>query len=212
LPLVASQTYKRGELLNLKIPFEVNGSVPSAIAWCNVSVNYPNGTYLVENYSMTNRGSGDFNISLSGTQLNKVGDYNWTAFCCDGGLCAAGYGEFKITPSGQETITSGESLTLIFSIGLIVILAILFFIFSFKVVSFPAKVIFMGLSLVFFVIVLLFSMLTIGQTLGGYDSLVNSYSSFFWVALFLFFLVFLFLMLVLMKKTIEVFKMQRGFA
>ena len=98
------------------------------------------------------------------------------------------------------------------SISFIVILAILFFISSFKVESFPDKVIFMGLSLVFFVIILLFSMLTIGQTLGGYDALIDSYSSFFWVALFLFFLVFIFLMLVLSKKAIEAFKMQKGFA
>jgi len=210
LPLVASQTYKRGEVLNFKVPFEVNGSIPSTSAWCNISIDYPNGTYLKQNDSMTNLNNGDFNITLSGTELNELGEYNWRAFCCDGSQCAAGYGSFEITPSGSDAINSGEGMTLLLSIGSIVVFAVLLFIFSFKVKSFPARVIFMGLSLTFFIVVILFSMVSLGQVLGGYDALVNSYSTFFWVALFLFFLVFIFLMLCLMKKAIESFKIKKG--
>lgn len=210
LPLITSQTYQQNKELDLKIPFEVNGSIASASAWCNVSVNYPNGSYLKQNASMTNLNNGDFNITLSGAELINLGEYDWRAFCCDGSDCAAGYGSFEITPSGSDTISSGEGMTLLLSIGSIVIFAVLLFIFSFKVPSFPAKVIFMGLSLTFFIVVLLFSMISLGQILGGYSALIESYSSFFWVALFLFFLVFIFLMLCLIKKAVESFKIKRG--
>lgn len=210
LPLVSS--YKRGEVFNLKVPFEVNGSVPTSVAWCNISIDYPNGTYLKRNISMTNLNNGDFNITLSSTDTYTIGDYDWKAFCCDGAFCAAGYGSFKMTPSGVDEINSGESLILFLSIFSIIVIAVLFFIASFKVQSFPVKLIFMGLSLTFFIVVLLFTMVTLGQILGGWETLVESYSTFFWVALFLFFLVFLFLMLCLFKRAVELLKAQKGLA
>ncbi len=210
LPLILAQTYKQNTELNLKIPFEVNGSTASSSAMCNISIDYPDGSYLKDNATMTNLNNGDFNITLLETELINLGYYDWRMFCCDGVKCAAGYDSFEITPSGNDAINSGEGMTLLLSIGSILIFAILLFIFSFKVSSFPAKVIFMGLSLTFFIVVLLFSMVSLGQILGGYSTLIDSYSSFFWVALFLFFLVFIFLMLCLLKRSIELFKVKRG--
>ena len=209
-PLVTCQTYQVNNELNLKVPFEVNGTIPSVAAVCNISIDYPNGSYLKQNDSMTNLENGDFNITLSSTELNEVGEYNWRAFCCDGTSCAAGYGDFEITPSGSDAINSGEGLVLILSIVSILIIAALFFIFSFKVVSFPAKLIFMGLALVLFIVVFAFTMVTFGQILGGYDALISSYSSFFWMAGFLLVIVFIFLMLCLMRKAIDLFYIKRG--
>lgn len=210
LPLATCQTYQQSKSLNLKVPFEVNGSVASASAVCNISVDYPNGTYLKQNASMTNLNNGDFNYTLTVNELKKLGEYDWRMFCCDGIECAAGYGSFKITPSGFDAIGSGEGITLVIIIIPILILAILFFIFSFKAISFPSKIILMGLSLVFFIVLLLFAMIILGQMLGGFDTLINSYSSFFWVALFLFVLVFIFLLLLLFKKAVELFKIKKG--
>jgi len=210
LPLVTSQTYKKGEILDLKIPFEVNGSIASENAWCNISINYPNGSYLKDNASMMNQNNGDFNITLSIIEVSTLGEYCWRAFCCDGGECAAGYGKFEITPSGFGAINSGEGIVLSLLIGSIMIFSILFFIFSFKIEFFPAKVIFMGISLILFVVVLLFITIMLSQTLGGFETIIDSYSSFLWVALFLFFLVFIFILLVLIKKSIEAFQVKRG--
>jgi len=210
IPLIFAQTYQHNKELNLKVPFEVNGSTPSASAVCNISIDYPDGSYLKQNASMTNLNNGDFNITLSETELNVIGEYDWRVFCCDGSNCAAGYDSFEITPSGSDEIGSGEGLILFLSIVLIIIVATLLFVFSFKVISFPAKLIFMGTSLVFFIISLLIIMVTIGQVLGGYGVLISSYSSFMWVALFLFILVFIFLMLCLIKKAIELFKIRKG--
>jgi len=210
LPLVTSQTYQISTELDFIVPFEVNGTIPSATAQCNISINYPNSEYLKQNESMTNLNNGDFNITLTASELNKIGEYDWRAFCCDGLSCAAGYGSFEITPSGSDAINSGEGLTLFLSIISILIIASLFFIFSFRVVSFPVKLIFMGLALVLFVVVIGFTMVTFGQILGGYDALINSYSSFFWVSGFLLVIVFIFLLLCLFKKAIELFKVKKG--
>lgn len=210
LPLVASQTYQVNGPLDFKVPFEVNGSVPSATAVCNLSVNYPNGSYLKQNVSMENLLNGDFNYTLTTAELNKIGYYDWRAFCCDSGLCAAGYGEFELTPSGTDAISSGEGMTLVLSIVTMLIIASLFFIFSFKVVAFPGKVIFMGLALVLFIIVIAFTMVSFGQVLGGYSALIEGYSAFFWVAGFLLIIVFIFLLLVLIRNAIELFKTRQG--
>ena len=211
VPLISAQTYKQNQELDFKVPFEVNGSIPSSDANCNISIKYPDGSYLKRNASMTNLNNGDFNITLSEYNVSKIGEYEWIAFCCDGGSqCASGYSSFEITPSGFGDLTSGQALTLFLSIGVILIMAILFFIFSFKVISFPAKVIFMGLSLVLFVVVIIFSMISISQVLGGWTTFVESYTSFLWVSLFLFLIVVLFLFLVLMKHAIELFKIKKG--
>jgi len=210
LPLISSQTYQVKQELNFKVPFEVDGSIPSASAWCNVTIDYPNGYYLKQNVSMTNLNNGDFNYTLTAEELNEIGEYDWRAFCCDGSNCAAGYGSFELTPSGSDAINSGEGLTLVLSIISILIIAVLFFIFSFKVSSFPSKLIFMGTALILFIVVIAFIMVTFGQILGGYDALINTYSSFFWVAGFMLFVVFLFLMLCLWKRVIELFKIKKG--
>jgi len=212
VPLISAQTYQVNKQLDFKVPFEVNGSIPSANANCNISINYPDGSYLKRNSTMTNLNNGDFNLTLSSQNVSEIGYYDWVAFCCDGSSqCAAGYGEFEITPSGFGEISSGEGITLFLAIGSILVLAILFFIFSFRVTSFPGKVIFMGLGLTFFVIVVGFSMISISQVLGGWTALVESYSSFLWVGLFMFLIVFIFLMLCLMKHAIELFKVKKGF-
>jgi len=210
IPLTSSQTYQVSQDLDLKVPFEVNGTIPSATAWCNISINYPNGSYLKQNDSMTNLNNGDFNITLPLVNLNKLGEYDWRAFCCDGIYCAAGYGSFELTPSGSDAINSGEGMTLIIAILTILTIGSLFFIFSFKVISFPAKLIFMGFALVLFIVVITFTMVTFGQILGSYTSLLESYTTFFWTAGFLLVIVFVFLMLCLMKKSIELFKIKKG--
>jgi len=210
LPLVTSQTYQISTELDFIVPFEVNGTTPSATAQCNISINYPNSEYLKQNESMTNLNNGDFNITLTSDEINKIGEYDWRAFCCDGLSCAAGYGSFEITPSGSDAINSGEGLTLFLSIFSMLVIAVLFFISSFRVSSFPSKLIFMGLALILLIIVFLFTMITFGQILGGYTTLIESYNSFFWVMGFLFVIVFVFLMLCLMKKVIELFQIKRG--
>lgn len=104
--MIAQKTPERNVAFDLKIPFEVNGSSASSSALCNISIDYPDGAYLKENASMTNRNNGDFNITLSDVELNQLGFYEWRAFCCDGVNCASGFDEFEVTETGEILTTA----------------------------------------------------------------------------------------------------------
>ena len=123
----ASQTFERGKKIDLKVPFEVNGSMASGSAWCNISIQYPNSSFIFENEEMNNLNNGNFNITLENNQTEEVGKYLWTAFCCDGSKCASGSGEFGITATGRD-FTDGEALT---SIGILLGALFLSFLFMF---------------------------------------------------------------------------------
>lgn len=117
----AYDTYQKIAVIDLKIPFEVDGTIPSVSAECNVSIQYPNGTYLINNGEMTNLNNGEFNYTLNSTQTTILGTYDWVAFCCDGSDCAAGYDSFKITENGEEA--PSEIVIVLFSILFLGILA-----------------------------------------------------------------------------------------
>jgi len=210
LPLIFAQTYEQNTNIDLKIPFEVNGSFADATAVCNISIDYPNATNIFENKSMTNIGSGRFNITLIAEQTNQLGGYDWVAFCCEGSDCAAGYGSFEVTPSGSDAISSGEGISLSLAIFSILIIAIVFFVTSFKVKFVPIKIFFMGFAIVFFMVALIFTMITFSEILGGYEKLVGGYVIFYWLVLFMIVIITIFMLLVLIKNAIEMFKTKRG--
>jgi len=117
--LVSGQTYQVGTDVLVSVPFEVNGSRASPTADCNVSVFYPNGSYLKNNSEMTNQGTGVFTLTLNENNITQIGEYEWTAFCCDNGNCATGFDMFEITPSGFN-LTTGQGI--VYSIFLIAML------------------------------------------------------------------------------------------
>jgi len=174
-------TYEQNKEFTLKIPFEVNGTIPSAEAQCNLSLNYPNGTYLkTQNTTLNNQGDGYFNLTLIDSETKTLGIYRWVAFCCDtSARCASGTGEYKITPSGAEEITSGEGNVLIISEIIIVVIAILFFIAGLKIDYFAFKVIFIGVSMVMFLIAILFNLVILTQVFGMFTDIIEGYSTFF---------------------------------
>lgn len=143
LPLVFAQTYQKGIDVDLKIPFEVNGSVASSAATCNVSIDYPNGTYVKEEALMTNRDNGDFNITLIPSELSELGVYEWRAFCCDGTKCAGGYGDFEITTTGKTKVSVLNNQILLILILLGVVLIIFGFYLDFYVFSFLGALLFL---------------------------------------------------------------------
>jgi len=147
-PLVNAQTYQQSEAFDLKVPFEVNGTIASGSAVCNISVQYPNSTYLHNHTDMTNMNNGYFNLSLNSTQTEVAGFYNWVASCCDTGNCAMGYGEFEITRTGNET---PENIPIFFGIFIVLLfgIACFFLFFSMKIDEPGPKIFFMILSLLF---------------------------------------------------------------
>ena len=83
--------YKQGESIDLKIPCANDGLPCSSVSTCNITINYPDGSNMVNNKLMTNNGT-YHNYTLPSSSV--VGEYQTTVFCIDG--ADAGYKSFSI--------------------------------------------------------------------------------------------------------------------
>jgi hypothetical protein len=180
--IVSAQTYRKDTVVDLKIPFEVNGTAASELATCNVSIQYPNSSYVRNNVNATNNNNGEFNITLTGGDTDAVGTYDWTAFCCDTNTrCAAGYGEIEITPSGDNEMSSGEGIATFGSLLVMILVTMMFFLISIRLQSPFGKFALLVVSLVFLVITILYSMVIVDQALGGFANIIHGYSTFIFI-------------------------------
>lgn len=161
-------------------------------ASCNITINYPNGTNLINNDVMTYN-EAYFNYTLAESQTNVLGVYPTSLICEDKG--AVGYTSFtfKITPEGFE---STESRSLIFSI-----LAIIFFFFSVGLIilgltSQKATLTIFGVFLGIIFLIVTYNVLLINPDLIGtklHNALVSTYVAFIWIAVFVIFLIILYM-------------------
>lgn len=99
--LTAGTVYKEHQILDLKVPCSDDGDYCSATTECNITVDYPNSTNLVNNQIMTNQAS-FHNYTFSSSQISVSGEYPSTMKCCDSGTCGLSRFSLKITPSGEE--------------------------------------------------------------------------------------------------------------
>jgi len=108
-PLIISQLiYQQNTRVNLNLPCAFNGSFCTEIAVCNVSIEYPNGSLIIDNYLMTNTGNGKPNITLPDSSV--IGSYHGFYACCQSGYCDDDDFEFEITPTGKSRVNTGEGL------------------------------------------------------------------------------------------------------
>lgn len=173
---------------------------------CNItSVSYPNSTTIVSDVVMTKRGD-EYNYTLSSSYTDVIGKYVVNGIC-DNDVWAY---DFYVTPSGSDDINAGEGISLSLAIFSILAIGILFFIFSFKINFIPMKIFLMGSAIILFIVVVGFTMVTFSELLGGYDKLVNTYSSFYWLVLFSSLVVTIFLLLVVLRNAVELFFKWKG--
>jgi len=119
--------FEKSTEVDLKIPCENDGKPCSSSATCNITIKYPNSSFLIEYKEMTNQNNGDFNITLNENQTNVLGEYAYSVYCSDGGYHGAYHSNYMITPTGQE-INTGQGIT---TIGLILAMILLSFVFAF---------------------------------------------------------------------------------
>ena len=124
---LAQLNFEKNTEVDLKIPCENDGKPCSASGTCNITIKYPNSTFLINFVEMTNQGNGDFNITLNVNQTKIVGKYRYSVYCTDSGYSGAAHGTYMITPTGQE-INTGQGIT---TIGLIIAMILLSSIFAF---------------------------------------------------------------------------------
>ena len=181
IPFISATTYSQSSIVDLKIPFEVNGTPASSTAVCNVSIQYPNSTYLRDNNATTNLNNGLFNITLNENETKFLGIYTWVAFCCDNGNCGAGYDMYEITPSGADALNTGEGINLAIAVISILLIGLLFFIATLKSERLASKIIFGGITGLMILITVLFTSVIFAQTMGVYSELVAGYATFWMV-------------------------------
>lgn len=115
--------FKRADDIDLKIPcFKSNNSLCSALAKCQLSVNYPNGSNLLNGGNMSYADT-YFNYSLGA--LNTTGQYAAVMFCVDNS--EAGYNNFAfiVNNSGSGNKPYGIAIILValpFIIGLFLVI------------------------------------------------------------------------------------------
>lgn len=94
--------FSHGSTIDLKIPcvFEELAYCDS-YASCNLTVNYPNGTNLINNQPMTYNDA-YFNYTLNENQTEVIGEYPSTMVCTDQGAAGFSSFSFQITSIGAK--------------------------------------------------------------------------------------------------------------
>lgn len=139
------------------------------------SLSDPNSTIILTNQNMTKNG---LTFSYNFCNTSKLGFYTYDYFDAEGNVYV---NDFEITPSGNDSINSGEGLTLFSSVIVLLIIAGFFFVLSFFFNGVYGKIIFIGFSGILLVIAILFTLVNMTQTLGGFDAIVEGYSTFWFV-------------------------------
>jgi len=131
---------------------EIDDSICSNSAECNVSIYFSNSTGLIVKSAATNLGGGEFEKNLSVNQTSLVGEYKLNLACYDAGTNGSSTIFYEVSPSGIRS-TQERTDTITRSVYFMLILAILLFIsFLFVKSPPPVKWTYFALSILFFLI------------------------------------------------------------
>jgi hypothetical protein len=179
--------------------------------YCNLtSIKFPNGSDILTNVVMT-QSTTLFSFDLSGGNTSFIGTYKYCYDCGNAVERVAGCIDFYVTPSGQESISSGQGIVLFGTLICMIIIGIFFLILGFKFGTPGAKMVFLGIASLVFIISILFSMVIIDQNLGGFSNLVESYATFWMVMKVIIGIVMLGLVLYSGLVGIRLWQFKRGF-
>lgn len=94
------ETFPYHDKFDLKRPCFLNGTYCSDSTSCNITIEYPDNTLLIDNIGMTNNVS-FVNVTILEGQANVLGFYEATHICCDRGFCGKDTFEIAITGDGK---------------------------------------------------------------------------------------------------------------
>lgn len=101
IPIASAQLiYKVGDTINLKVPCILNSAPCSTAALCNLSIQYPNSSYLISNQKMNFNSGGDFNYTFIS---NELGAHQCKVFCSEAGINGTSTFEIEMTGNGKAT-------------------------------------------------------------------------------------------------------------
>lgn len=122
LPLISAEVYKQNSIVELKVPCSYNGTFCDTTALCNITINYPNSSLLVDDGNMTNTGNGMPFYLLPDTSITGV--YLYNSECCQADACDSYSSSFEITPSGiiQTSILENPVIIIFITLGIILLI------------------------------------------------------------------------------------------
>jgi len=155
IPLISAETsfyVPQNSNYSIRFNCEIDNSICSDSAECNVSIYYFNSTPLFKEGITTNFGNGEFERNLSVTQTSSTGEYKLNLVCYDGGVNGSSTTYYEVNPSGirsSQERTNAITRAVYFMLVIAVLLFISFLFFS---KSTPVKWTYFVLSILFFLI------------------------------------------------------------
>lgn len=125
----AVQTYEQGSVIDIKKSVRVDGGIPNS-AVCNISIFYPNSTTLIDYQEMQDQ-TNFFNYTLSSSQTNIKGEYNYDITCFQGGLNETASDGFLINlggiePNQQRTDAVSRTIYIFFGLAVMCLIGVVF--------------------------------------------------------------------------------------
>lgn len=176
-----SYIFQRSTNVDIKINcIDTNNSYCTSGTKCNITIFYPKDLgVLVDNLEMSFNNA-YFNYSLNESQTNVLGEYSAAVSCqgTDNGFSTFNY---LVSQSGREALTSGEGTSLLISFIVMLTISAFFFILSYQFQNNVVRMVFIGMAGIVLVIAILYSLVTLTQIVGGFDTLIEGYSTFWFV-------------------------------
>jgi hypothetical protein len=205
LPMVnAQEVYKQNVPTDIKASC-VNG-IPIAGCTCKLTIANPDGSFLINDGTMTDLGTGFYNYTVT---FANLGTYQMTQSCSDGVNNGTDSGEIEITPSGS-LFSSGQATTIFGSLLLMIIISVVFLTIAIKSEGKTAKVIFFTTSTIGFVMSLLYAIISVQQTLFGFESIQAGIETFWFVAKMGLWLGFVALVIIIFLVMLRAWRIKRG--
>jgi len=167
------ESVKQNECVTLK-------QICASCTFTNVSLTYPNSTLAVSNIPMVDSGGALWTYEFCET--TELGRYDISGV---GDLSGTNTGfdvlYFEVTPSGS-VLDSASSTTLFGSLLVMLILSVIFIVMAMKTESLAGKLTLYCIAGIGFIMVILFTVVTVQQVLFGFDSIVTGIETLWVVA------------------------------
>lgn len=135
LPLVSAIepafNVPRGENYSLKFSCNIDGSMCTNDADCNITIDYPNSTFLLKDTQASMIKNAEFLYNLTKNNTRIPGEHRLKIDCIDGNLNGTSTIFYQVNAAGirsteERTNTISRSVYFIFIIGILFFLAFLF--------------------------------------------------------------------------------------
>lgn len=174
------------------------------------SIKYPspNSTTVYPSIGMTKNG---FNYNYTFCDTVLLGDYIVSTCGNPDGILTCVDFDFPVTPSGANPISSGQGSILIIAMVVILLLSTVFFAMGLKFQSIAARSIFISLGFIMVLILVLYTLLILNESVAQSPTLVQGFETFYFVLRILAGIGVLTLIIVTVLVLIRAWKIKRGF-